>query len=120
VDFVPSLCTLWLLFYSKIRLRRKDVRQPIALTHDIWKTKGSFRVNKTFPYLRAAAISSKSILSDSARTIRSLKAKFWHEKLQHNDKLLEEERVRIASVWNSKTFWFTVGGLTASVVYLTR
>ena len=65
-------------------------------------------------------LSQKSILADSAQTIRTLEAKFWYEKLQQNDKLLEEERIKAASIWNSKTLWFTMGALTASVVYLTR
>ncbi len=65
-------------------------------------------------------LSQKSILADSAQTIRSLEAKFWYEKLQQNDKLLEEERGRAASIWNSKTLWFTIGALTASIVHITR
>ena len=69
---------------------------------------------------QVSLLSQKSILSDSAQTIRSLEAKFWYEKLHQNDKLLEEERVRAASLWNSKTLWFTIGALTASIVYITR
>ncbi|MCK4558616.1 MAG: hypothetical protein KAV45_02460 [Calditrichia bacterium] len=56
----------------------------------------------------------------SAQTIRSLEGKFWYEKLQQYDKLLEDEKIKAASVWNSKTLWFTVGALTASIVYITR
>ena len=69
---------------------------------------------------QVSLLSQRSILADSVQTIQSLEAKFWYEKLHQNDKLLEEERIRAASVWNSKTFWFTVGALTASVVYLTK
>ncbi len=69
---------------------------------------------------QVSILSQKSILADSAQTIRTLEAKFWYEKLQQNDKLLEEERIKAASIWNSKTLWFTMGALTASVVYLTR
>jgi len=69
---------------------------------------------------QVSLLSQKSILSDSVQTIQSLEAKFWYKKLQQNDKLLEEERIKAASIWNSKTFWFTIGALTTSVVYLTK
>jgi hypothetical protein len=69
---------------------------------------------------QVSLLSQKSILADSAQTIQSLEAKFWYEKLHQNDKLLEEERIRSASMWNSKTFWFSIGALTASVVYLAK
>ena len=69
---------------------------------------------------QVSLLSQKSILVDSAQTIRTLEAKFWYDKLHQTDKLLEEERIRAANVWNSKTFWFMVGALTATVVYLTR
>jgi len=69
---------------------------------------------------QVSLMSQKSILADSVQTIQSLEAKFWYEKLHQNDKLLEEERIRAASVWNSNTFWYTIGALTASFVYLTR
>jgi len=69
---------------------------------------------------QVSLMSQKSILADSVQTIQSLEAKFWYKKLQQNDKLLEEERIKAASIWNSKTFWFTIGALTTSVVYLTK
>jgi hypothetical protein len=69
---------------------------------------------------QVSLMSQKSILADSVQTIQSLEAKFWYEKLHQNDKLLEVERIKAASIWNSNTFWFTIGALTASVVYLTR
>jgi len=69
---------------------------------------------------QVSLMSQKSILADSVQTIQSLEARFWYEKLHQNDKLLEEERIRAASIWNSKTLWFSIGALTASVVYLTR
>ena len=69
---------------------------------------------------QVSLMSQRSIMADSVQTIQSLEAKFWYKKLQQNDKLLEEERIKAASIWNSKTFWFTIGALTASVVYLTK
>ena len=58
----------------------------------------------------------KSFLADSALKISSLESKFWYDKLQGNDKILEIERINAAGIWNSRTFWFVVGALTASVV----
>ena len=49
---------------------------------------------------QVSLMSQKSILADSVQTIQSLEAKFWYEKLHQNDKLLEDERIRAASIWN--------------------
>jgi len=69
---------------------------------------------------QVSIISQRSIMADSIQTLRSLEAIFWYEKLHQNDKLLEVERIKAASIWNSNTFWFSIGALTASVLYLTK
>ena len=86
----------------------------MAIQHDIMKRRIEL-LNE-----QVSLLSQKSILADSAQTILSLEAKFWYEKLHQNDKLLEAARVREASIWNSKTLWFTIGALTALIVYITR
>ena len=63
-----------------------------------------------------AVFVQRSFLADSALKISTLESKFWYDKLQENDKILEKERIEAAGIWNSKTLWFVVGALTASVV----
>ena len=129
------LCILFVLFFIQICNAQDSVRVStnvlgereyvlsenkydkvlkMAIQYDIMKRRIEL-LNE-----QVSLLSQKSILSDSAQTIRSLEAKFWYEKLHQNDKLLEEERIRAANIWNSKTLWFTIGALTASIVYITR
>ena len=56
------------------------------------------------------------VLADSAVTLKRLEAQFWYDKLLQTDKALEKERIARTRFWNSRTFWFVVGAVTAAVV----
>jgi hypothetical protein len=63
-----------------------------------------------------AVLLKRSFLADSALKISDLESRFWYNKLQENDRILEEERIKAAGIWHSKMLWFVIGALTASVV----
>lgn len=65
---------------------------------------------------QAATLQTRIALSDSAITIQSLEALFWHEKLLQTDAELEKERLARKKIWNSRLLWFVVGAMTATVV----
>jgi hypothetical protein len=65
---------------------------------------------------RAAVLQERVSVADSATALSRVRAEYLYAKLLETDKLLEQERIARTRFWNSRTFWFIVGALTASAV----
>ena len=88
-------------------------------TKDLLKKEESLGISKkrvTLLKEQVAVLQLRAAVADSAIAIKRVEAQFWYDKLLATDKELEKERIARTRFWNSRTFWFTVGALTASVV----